>query len=159
MEDIFFDYFKKVEVDFKDHFEKIKTTLENNQSTKYDFSILNINPALKKLDKYLEDENYIEKYSLQIGDTPFSVAEEIYNDSSLWWLILYINKFTGFDFVMDNNEISKLANILFQKEQKYSNVKTYFDLIFEYNEKRKSILIIKPIELSTVFEKIVKELE
>jgi hypothetical protein len=157
MKDIFFNNFKTVVIDFNDYFEKNDIRISNKQNTKFEFPILNINKTFSFLDQYKLNKEYIENFKVSTGSTPFSISEELYGTENLWWLILYLNKFNGFDFIMDNNEIKQLADILFEKEKNYSNVETYFDLLFELNEDKRNLIVFKKEKIQSIIREIARK--
>ena len=64
----------------------------------------------KKLD--LTKLSYFDEYFLQDGDTPESLAHQIYNDSQLHWVILYTNYMTNpyYDWPLTYFDLQKFVN-------------------------------------------------
>ena len=70
----------------------------------------------KKLD--LTNLAFFDEYFLQDGDTPESLAHQVYNDSQLHWVILYTNYMTNpyYDWPLTYFDLQKFVN------KKYSNI-------------------------------------
>ena len=70
----------------------------------------------KKLD--LTKLSYFVEYFVQDGDTPESLAHQVYNDSQLHWVILYTNYMTNpyYDWPLTYFDLQKFVN------KKYSNI-------------------------------------
>ena len=70
----------------------------------------------KKLD--LTMLSYFDEYFLQDGDTPESLAHQVYNDSQLHWVILYTNYMTNpyYDWPLTYFDLKKFV------DKKYSNI-------------------------------------
>ena len=70
----------------------------------------------KKLD--LTNLAFFDEYFLQDGDTPESLAHQIYNDSELHWVILYTNYMTNpyYDWPLTYFDLKKFV------DKKYSNI-------------------------------------
>ena len=70
----------------------------------------------KKLD--LTNLAYFVEYFVQDGDTPESLAHQVYNDSQLHWVILYTNYMTNpyYDWPLTYFDLQKFVN------KKYSNI-------------------------------------
>ena len=70
----------------------------------------------KKLD--LTKLSYFVEYFVQDGDTPESLAHQVYNDSQLHWIILYTNYMTNpyYDWPLTYFDLQKFVN------KKYSNI-------------------------------------
>ena len=70
----------------------------------------------KKLD--LTKLAFFDEYFLQDGDTPESLAHQVYNDSQLHWVILYTNYMTNpyYDWPLTYFDLKKFV------DKKYSNI-------------------------------------
>ena len=70
----------------------------------------------KKLD--LTNLAFFDEYFLQDGDTPESLAHQVYNDSQLHWVILYTNYMTNpyYDWPLTYFDLKKFV------DKKYSNI-------------------------------------
>ena len=70
----------------------------------------------KKLD--LTNLAFFDEYFLQDGDTPESLAHQVYNDSQLHWIILYTNYMTNpyYDWPLTYFDLKKFV------DKKYSNI-------------------------------------
>ena len=87
---------------------------------KNDSSVQRITDILKRVRKKLEIINlaFFEEYFVQDGDTPESLAHQVYNDSQLHWIILYTNYMTNpyYDWPLTYFDLQKFVN------KKYSNI-------------------------------------
>ena len=61
---------------------------------------------------------FFDEYFLQDGDTPESLAHQVYNDSQLHWVILYTNYMTNpyYDWPLTYFDLKKFV------DKKYSNI-------------------------------------
>ena len=87
---------------------------------KNDSNIQRITDILKRVRKKLEIINlaFFEEYFVQDGDTPESLAHQVYNDSQLHWIILYTNYMTNpyYDWPLTYFDLKKFV------DKKYSNI-------------------------------------
>ena len=81
---------------------------------KNDSSVQRITDILKRVRKKLEIINlaFFEEYFVQDGDTPESLAHQIYDDSTLHWIILYANYMTNpyYDWPLTYFDLQKFVN-------------------------------------------------
>ena len=81
---------------------------------KNDSSVQRITDILKRVRKKLEIINlaFFEEYFVQDGDTPESLAHQVYDDSQLHWIILYANYMTNpyYDWPMTYFDLQKFVN-------------------------------------------------
>ena len=81
---------------------------------KNDSSVQRITDILKRVRKKLEIINlaFFEEYFVQDGDTPESLAHQVYDDSQLHWIILYANYMTNpyYDWPLTYFDLQKFVN-------------------------------------------------
>ena len=96
----YFKYFPVIEYDVR--------------GTKNELSAQVITDILKRVRKKLEIVNhaYFEQYFVQDGDTPESLAHQVYDDSTLHWIILYGNYMTNpyYDWPLTYFDLQKFVN-------------------------------------------------
>ena len=150
---------------------------------KNDSSVQRITDILKRVRKKLEIINlaFFEESFVQDGDTPESLAHQVYDDSTLHWIILYANYMTNpyYDWPMTYFDLQKfvskkygVANINathhYEDADKYevdstaSGATAITNFIYEetLNDARRLIKIIKPEYVQQIvseFKKIIVE--
>ena len=81
---------------------------------KNDSSVQRITDILKRVRQKLEIINlaFFEEYFVQDGDTPESLAHQVYDDSQLHWIILYANYMTNpyYDWPLTYFDLQKFVN-------------------------------------------------
>ena len=81
---------------------------------KNDSSVQRITDILKRVRQKLEIINlaFFEEDFVQDGDTPESLAHQVYDDSQLHWIILYANYMTNpyYDWPMTYFDLQKFVN-------------------------------------------------
>ena len=84
------------------------------RGTKNNSSIQRITNILKRVRKKLEIINlaFFEEYFVRDGDTPESLAHQVYSDSQLHWIILYTNYMTNpyYDWPLTYFDLQKFVN-------------------------------------------------
>lgn len=88
------------------------------------------------------------RYNIQEGELPEDVALNVYDSEDFWWVALIFNGITDplTQWPMRDEALHYLADELITIENKY-NRDTYYDLLFEQNEKLRSIEVLKPEQL------------
>ena len=81
---------------------------------KNDVNVQTITNILTRVRKKLEIVNraYFEQYFVREGDTPESLAHQVYGDSELHWIILYGNYMTNpyYDWPLTYRDLQKFVN-------------------------------------------------
>ena len=84
------------------------------RGTKNDVNVQQVTDILKRVRKKLEIVNhaFFEQYFVQDGDTPESLAHQVYGDSELHWIILYSNYMTNpyYDWPLTYRDLQKFVN-------------------------------------------------
>ena len=153
------------------------------RETKNDVNIQFITNILKRVRKKLEIINtaFFEQYFVREGDTPESLAHQVYGDSTLHWIIMYGNYMTNpyYDWPLGYRDLQKFVNKKYgvaninnthhyEDADKYevdstaSGATAITNFIYEetLNDAKRSINIIKPEytrQIISELEKIVIE--
>lgn len=164
----YFDQYTDVVVDMTPYIASINSTLD--ESLKYKYSFTNIQPiktTLKNLfDKvdlvgnFKSDISFFNSYVVQDGESPQKVSNDFYGTMDNWWIIALFNDMKNMvtDWPMKEDQIQKTADILYQKEGKYSR-EMYYQLLFDRNETRRNILVLKSIYINDVISAFRNEIE
>ena len=84
------------------------------RGTKNDVNIQSITNILTRVRKKLEIINlaFFEQYFVREGDTPESLAHQVYGDSTLHWIIMYGNYMTNpyYDWPLGYRDLQKFVN-------------------------------------------------
>ena len=84
------------------------------RGTKNDQNIQRITNILTRVRKKLEIVNhaFFEQYFVREGDTPESIAHQVYGDSTLHWIIMYGNYMTNpyYDWPLGYRDLQKFVN-------------------------------------------------
>ena len=150
---------------------------------KNNINIQTITNILTRVRKKLEIVNhaFFEQYFVREGDTPESLAHQIYGDSTLHWIILYGNYMTNpyYDWPLGYRDLQKfvnkkygVANInnthhyedadKYQVDSTASGATAITNFVHEetLNDAKREINIIKPeytYQIITEFKKIIVE--
>jgi len=148
----YFDFFETDNLDYTDYFkDKIRVrTQPVNIELK---NILNID----SLSNYI-DESFLIDYTLDNTETSaYITSKKLYGKEDYWWLICLINNLNNpFDWYLNNKQLYKFAEYLFNKEHKYTSVDTYYKLLIEWNEEKKNIKIVDKSQLTNIFNNFKK---
>ena len=102
------------------YFKYFPTITYDVRGKKNQFQIDLITNILVRIRKKLNVTNlaFFDEYFLQDGDTPESLAHQVYNDSQLHWVILYTNYMTNpyYDWPLTYFDLKKFV------DKKYSNI-------------------------------------
>jgi hypothetical protein len=151
----YFDQFKDYTANLSKYFNDInngssyKYTFTNKQTAntilKDIFDKIEISPEFKK--NLLQFERYV----IGDGESIETVAYEYYGNVNHWWLICIFNdiKNTFTDWPLSDKELNALVDYYYENEGKYSK-STYYKLLFERNENKRSILVLKSFYFNDV---------
>lgn len=158
----FSDYFNRVNIsidemiknDYPDEF----IQLSNNQPIS-DFSMANFFTLLNNYNSISDlESNYFENYILVNGDRPDIIADKVYDNISLWWLVLMLNDITYFDFpISEDNTLNELRDEIYQNEYLFSQ-EFYLESILKNinNSIKRNIKVVKKQYLNDVLSKLFK---
>ena len=158
----FSDYFERVKVSIDEMIEKEYPSnfipLSNNQAIK-DFNIVNFFNLVNKYVPIAElDSKYFENYIISNGERPDIIADELYDNISLWWLILLLNDITYFDFpIYEDETINELRDEIYNSEYLFSE-EFYLEYILKNinNSIKRNIKVVKKEYLNDVLNKLFK---
>lgn len=149
----FFDQFKDVTINLSPYFKYIK------QFNDFDYTFSDKQNVSVKLTNIFEKTDIVNNFSNNIDifnvyrineyETPDMVANNVYGDKDYWWIICMFNNVKNVfnDWLLTEEQLIAIANYLFTTEQIYTE-QTYYDLLFEQNETRRSVLVLKEIYLN-----------
>ena len=96
------------------YFSYFPTIAYDVRGTKNDINIQFITNILTRVRKKLEIINlaFFEQYFVREGDTPESLAHQVYGDSTLHWIIMYGNYMTNpyYDWPLGYRDLQKFVN-------------------------------------------------
>ena len=96
------------------YFSYFPTIAYDVRGTKNDQNIQLITNILVRIRKKLEIINlaFFEQYFVMEGDTPESIAHQVYGDSTLHWIIMYGNYMTNpyYDWPLGYRDLQKFIN-------------------------------------------------
>ena len=151
------------------------------RGTKNDENVQTITNILTRVRKKLEIVNhaFFEQYSVMDGDTPESLAHQVYGDSTLHWIIMYGNYMTNpyYDWPLGYRDLQKFVTKKYadingvhhyEDADKYevdstaSGATAITNFVYEetLNDAKRSINIIKPEYVQYIvaeFKKIIVE--
>jgi len=165
------------------YFKYFPTIAYDVRGTKNDINVQSITNILTRVRKKLEIVNtaFFEQYFVQDGDTPESLAHQVYGDSELHWIILYGNYMTNpyYDWPLTYFDLQKFVNKKYgaaninnthhyEDADKYevdstaSGATAITNFVHEetLNDAKRQINIIKPEYTEAIvseFKKIIKE--
>lgn len=160
----YFDQFKDVEVDLSPYLQAIK------DSTGYDYKFSNIQPVkttLKNLfdkvvllDSFKKEYINFDTYEVNNNESIEYVSYVAYKTVDYWWIIAIFNdiKDIFYDWVKTEDQIQYIADQLYETENKYSR-RVYYDMLVAHNEKRRTLLVLKPEFINTVVSAYRSEIE
>ena len=149
----YFDQFKDTNVDLTPYLNNIKTnsgfdyTLTNLQSVKT--TLKNLFERVDVVSDFKKNILYFDSYQIQDGERPEEVSFKVYNTTDNWWILCLFNNIKNIflDWVWTEEQLQAMAQMLFDKENKYT-LQTYYELLHARNESNRFILILKPFYLN-----------
>ena len=163
------------------YFSYFPTIAYDVRGTKNDQNIQLITNILVRIRKKLEIINlaFFEQYFVMDGDTPESIAHQVYGDSTLHWIIMYGNYMTNpyYDWPLGYRDLQKFVTKKYadingvhhyEDADKYevdstaSGATAITNFVYEetLNDAKRQINIIKPEytqQIVTEFKKIIVE--
>lgn len=151
----YFDQFKDVEIDLSPYLKTISTQSD------FTYSFTNIQPVKTTLKNMFEKVELVSKfksdilkfkvYTVNDMDRLDSISYKFYETVDYWWLICIFNDIRNvyLDFPETEDQLLAHAKMLYQTEGKYP-LDTYYNLLFDRNEKKRTFLILKPDYINDV---------
>ena len=158
----YFDQFLDVEVDLKPY---------QNYMLKFDkkFQFSNWQPLKTKLknlfyqhqiiNNYARNKTFFIRYQVKDYETMEYVAYKFYEDVEFWWVIAVFNNIKNpfNDWILTNEQLQMIALWLTEKEGKYP-YEVYYKLLFERNEEKRNIIILRPEELNNLVWEFIQKI-
>ena len=148
----------KTNFSFLDQLNDVKINLnvylEKYSTDNYEFKFRNNQPieaSLKNIFSYFylvkdfkeQGASYI-IHQIKEGELPEDIAKKYYDTEDFWWLVLAFNDIKNpmTDWPITTDQINYMVDLFIEKEDKYSK-DGYFELIFDANEDKRKIEILK----------------
>lgn len=156
----FLDFFNKTDVNLTKFLKDNDMIFSNIQPSSSSLPIFNDNKLKPILNDILEKEEYFESYKILESERIDQVASKVYNNSEYWWMILYFNNISDpFEWPLSYQELNELAKILYDEYGIYASQQVYFNLLYEMNEEKRTIKIIKEKYFAEVIDEINNNIE
>lgn len=145
------DQLKDTTIDFSKYIETFSTatyTIEFRNEQPVIATVANLFEKLDLLDDFKERGTSFFRYNIGEGELPEDVAKNVYDSEDFWWVVLIFNGITDplTQWPMRDEAIHYLSDNLATIENKYSR-DTYYELLFEQNEKLRAIDVLKSLQL------------
>lgn len=153
------DQLKDTEIDLTKY-------LKNFSDSNYTLELMNDQPILSVIKNIFSQSTFIKNfktdagfnfsdYLIEEGELPEDVSLQFYNSVDYWWIICLFNDITNplTQWPLNENQIFTIMGDLILKENKYSPI-TYYNLLFEMNEKRRNIRILESSDLLDVIKSL-----
>lgn len=154
----YFDQFPLIELDYNPYLESVKSM------TGVDYKFTNIQPIkttsaniFEKIELIIDFKKDIlnfDPYTISENERIENVSYNKYSSVDYWWVIAIFNNIKNIctDWPLSNEQLIIIAEELYNTEAKYSKA-TYYDLLFERNEKKRNILLPKPLTINPITAK------
>lgn len=147
-----FDQLKDTTINFEKYIETFSTatyTIEFRNEQPVIATVANLFEKLDLVNDFKERGTSFIRYNIKEGELPEDVANTVYDSIDFWWVVLIFNGITNplTQWPMRDEAIHYLADNLLTIENKYSR-DTYYDLLFEQNEKLRVIDVLNPEQLN-----------
>lgn len=110
--------------------------------------------------------DFFDKYFIEDGERPETIAYKYYGNQDLWWLILILNNIKDpfFDWCLSIDELEEWSKLEAQRESstgeydEVRRVQILSDMKTE-NEKKREIYLLKPQFVNTLLIELIKNTE
>lgn len=144
----YFDLFKKYNFDLTDYIKEQNIKFDYYQPVSLEMPEL---CSLKNWKSVIDDE-WLSNYIVPRDSRLDKIAYNLYENPNMWWVILLVNDINNpFDWILSDDEIMELANVLSLSENTYP-LRVYQNLLFDYYNDRRNIKIIKPEYLTNFIQ-------
>lgn len=160
----YFDQFKDYTANLSRYF--IDVNLGNNY--KYTFTNKqNANVVLKNIfehiaitDTFKQNMLFFDRYTVGDDEAIDTIAHKYYGNVNHWWLICIFNNIKNIftDWVLSTAQLNAIADYQYENEGKYSR-DAYYNLLFERNENKRKILVLKTFYYNDVISAFRTEFE
>lgn len=146
------DQLKDTTINFEKYIETFSTaeyTIEFRNEQPVTATVANLFEKLDLVSDFKEQGTAFFRYNIREGELPEDVAISVYDSRDFWWVIMIFNNITDplTQWPMRDEAIHYLADDLSTIENKYSR-DTYYDLLFEQNEKLRAVDVLNPDQLN-----------
>lgn len=147
----FLDQIKDVEIDLTDYLTRFSDSIHT-------LKFSNLQPVVATIKNIFEKQQLVKDYKekgasfilhqIIDGELPEDVAIQYYDSEDFWWVVLLFNDIQSplTEWPLTEDQMEYIANIKVEKENKYTK-DAYKQLLFENNESKRSIEILKPAQL------------
>lgn len=107
------------------------------------------------------DPIYLTTYRISDGESLESISHELYEDSSLWWLLAILNDIRDviFDLPLDEDAIQEMAKDLstINLVLDLSLYSTNYDTLTDENNDKRVIRVVRPEFIQKILTEIVRQ--
>ena len=158
----FFDQFLDVEVNLKpyqNYMQRFDKYFQFSNWQPLRVKLKNLFYQYRVINNYLKNKTFFIKYQVKDYETIEYIAYKFYDDVEFWWVIAVFNDIKNpfNDWIMTNEQLQMIANWLTQEEGKYP-YEIYYKLLFERNEEKRNIKILRPEELNNLVWDFIQEI-
>jgi hypothetical protein len=144
----FFDQFEDIKIDLGPYVDEFSTpddeiVFSNEQPVVT--TLPNIFEHIKILTEYRGNVLNFQPYQIQDGERIENVAFNLYGNIHYWWIIAVFNDIQNpwTQWTKTDDQLHYLAEILTTREGLFPK-ETYYKLLFDENESRRNVTILKP---------------
>jgi hypothetical protein len=143
-----FDQFLDTEVDLTAYLERFSppdNPIEFSNLQPVVMTLKNIFEQVKIADEFIRNNLVgFDQYEISDGERIEVVSNKVYGTKEFWWIIALFNDMTNLftEWPMTNDQITTLATKLVDEEGIYP-YETYFKILFEKNETKRKINLLK----------------
>lgn len=144
-----FDQFLDTEVDLTGYLERFSSAenpIEFSNLQPVVVSLKNIFEQVRLVDDYVRNNLVgFDKYEITDGERIESVALKMYGTIEYWWIIAIFNQMKNIfvEWPMTNDQLVTLSEKLVSEQGIYP-YQTYYKILFEKNEMKRKINLLKP---------------
>jgi len=156
----YFDQYLDVEVDFTSYLKSISDTYTFTNIQPIKAKLKNMFTKIDIISKFENDIINFDFYTIVENERPESVAYKIYGNVDYFWIIFIFNNIKNVftQWPLTEQQLYTLSMKMFETEGIYTQT-TYYQLLFEQNEKRRQIKLIKSLYIGEVITAFRNEFE
>jgi len=154
----FTDQLFDTKINLSVYLEKLSTTnytLKFNNNQPVIATVKNLFAYSTLINNYKTNSSAFVKYELKEGELPEDISLKYYNTEDFYWAILLFNNISNMftQWPYTEEQILELTDLFVQKEDKYSK-EGYYNLIFETNESKRNLDVLKIEHLYSLISEI-----